>query len=317
MSESTPHLAMAEGAEFDLIRRLLAEWGPFASGIGDDAAVLDIPAGERLVVSTDASFEHVHFERAWLSEEEIGGRATAAALSDLAAMAATPRGLLLALGIPTDWRGDVEAIARGVASVAAAAGCAIVGGNVTKAGELSLTITVLGSARNPLTRAGALVGDELYVTGRLGGPGAAVQSWLSGRAPAPEHRDRFVAPVPRLRESVWLAAHGARAAIDVSDGLAGDAAHIAVASGVSITIDESAVPLMAGVDVGDAMASGEEYELLVAMPARVAVDPDEFERTFGVPITRIGTATAAGAPHVRFLHGLADVASGHDHMKQG
>ena len=314
MNKASPHLAMGEGAEFDAIRRLLTLWGPNAVGIGDDAAVLDIPAGERLVVSTDASVEHVHFKREWLSAEEIGARATAAALSDLAAMAATPRGLLVALGIPDNWRRDVEAVARGIGAAAAAAECAIVGGNITKAGELSLTITVLGSARNPISRAGALPGDDLYVTGSLGGPGVALSALLAGNVPEAPHRARFAAPVPRLREGGWLAAHGARAAIDISDGLVGDATHLAVASGVSITLDENAIPRMDGVRMSDALASGEEYELLVAMPARATVDCTEFERDFGIPLTWIGTATAAGSPHVRFLSGLTGVAGGHDHL---
>src|SRR5258708_19415398 len=95
---------MAHGAEFDAVRDLLAEWGPVASGIGDAAAVLDVPPGERLVISTDASIEDVHFRREWLTAEEIGARAAAAALSDLAAMASVPRGLLLSLGAPQSSR---------------------------------------------------------------------------------------------------------------------------------------------------------------------------------------------------------------------
>ena len=142
-----PHLAMGEGPEFDAIRRLLANWGSAASGIGDDAAVLDLPADERLVVSTDASIEGVHFRREWMSAEEVGARAAAAALSDLAAMGAMPRGLLLALGVPEGWRAELDALAQGVGAVASAAGCPIIGGNVSAASELSLTITVLGGAR--------------------------------------------------------------------------------------------------------------------------------------------------------------------------
>ena len=116
---------MGEGAEFDAIRRLLRLWDTRATGIGDDAAILDVPSGQRLVISTDASVQNVHFRREWLSAEEIGGRATAAALSDLAAMAATPLGLLLALAVPDDWRTELEALARGVGNIASAAGCPI------------------------------------------------------------------------------------------------------------------------------------------------------------------------------------------------
>src|SRR5204863_2381843 len=107
-------MGMGDGAEFDAIRRLLAIWGEQAVGIGDDAAIVDIPAGERLVVSTDASIEDVHFRRDWLRADEIGARATVAALSDIAAMAATPRGLLVALGLPTEWNNQFDALGRGI-----------------------------------------------------------------------------------------------------------------------------------------------------------------------------------------------------------
>ena len=287
-----PHLEMGEGTEFDVIRRLLATWGDQAAGIGDDAAVLDIPAGERLVVSTDASVENVHFRRAWMTAEEIGGRATAAALSDLAAMAATPRGLLLALGVPESWRHELEQLARGVGAVAASAGCPIIGGNISAAGELSLTLTVLGSAVHPLTRAGAREGDIIFVTGILGASGAALRALLAGETPPAAHRTRFVAPVPRLREARWLAEHGARAAIDISDGLVADASHLARASGVSLSIDEHAVPRVSGVGVGEALVSGEEYELLVAVPPTAGLRTGEFLLEFGLELTAIGVVTA-------------------------
>ena len=285
---------MGEGAEFDAIRRLLATWGAQAAGIGDDAAVLDIPADERLVVSTDASVENVHFRRAWMTAEEIGSRATGAALSDLAAMGATPRGLLLALGIPEAWRSELEQLARGVGAVAAVAGCPIVGGNVSAAGELSLTFTVLGSAARPLTRSGAREGDIIFVTGRLGGPGAALKALLEGRKPSAADRARFVAPAPRLREAQWLAERGAHAAIDISDGLIADGSHLARASGVSLALDDRAIPCVAGVSAEDAITSGEEYELLVAAPLASDVRVEEFAREFGLPLTAIGVVIAPG-----------------------
>ena len=199
------HLPLGTGVEFDAIRAMLQVWGSQASGIGDDAAMLQVPAGESLVVSTDATFEHVHFRREWLTPHEIGARAAAAALSDLAAMGATPAGLLLALGVPPAWRGEMEALAHGVGEVAAAALCPIVGGNVTRAGELSLTITVLGTSPRPLQRAGARTGDALYVTGMLGGPGAALDALLRGATPRDVDRARFAAPRARIAEGRWLA----------------------------------------------------------------------------------------------------------------
>jgi thiamine-monophosphate kinase len=307
------HLGMGEGAEFDAIRRLLAVWGTRATGIGDDAAILDIPPGQRLVVSTDASVQNVHFRREWLSAEEIGGRAAAAALSDIAAMAASPLGMLLALAVPDDWRSELEALARGVGRIASAAGGPILGGNISKASELSLTLTVLGSASRPLERRGAVAGDDIYVTGQLGGPGAALRSWLGGGTPSPEHRARFASPAPRLREARWLADRGAHAAIDISDGLLADGGHLAVASGVSIVIDENNVPRLPGVSVEEALTSGEEYELLVAMP-HGAIDVIEFEREFALKITVIGTAILSEAPIIRGRSGLHVQLGGHDHL---
>lgn len=307
------HLDMAGGAEFDAIRSLLAIWGARAAGIGDDAAVIDVPMGERMVVSTDASVEHVHFRREWMTPEEIGARATSAALSDLAAMAATPRGLLVALGVPERWRADLAGIASGIGAAAAATRCLILGGNMTAASELSLTITVIGSAGRPLSRAGAREGDIMFVTGRLGGPGAALRALQAGRVPGAEARARFAGPVPRLMEAQWLEERGARAAIDISDGLVADAAHLARASGVTIALDQDAVPCLAGVDISDALASGEEYELLVAVPPSFDVSPREFERLFGIPLTAIGVAEVAGTESVTLRGGDA-TSGGHDHL---
>ena len=106
------HLTLGPGREFDAVRDLLARWGTAATGVGDDAAVLDVPTGSRLVVSTDSSVEEVHFRAEWLTPEEIGWRATMAALSDLAAMGATPLGVLLALTVPVRWRGSLGAVAE-------------------------------------------------------------------------------------------------------------------------------------------------------------------------------------------------------------
>ena len=311
---SGPHVPLGPGREFDAVRTMLDEWGALAVGIGDDAAVLDLPSGERLVASTDASVEGVHFRRGWMSAAEIAERATTAALSDLAAMAATPRGLLLALSLPASWQEQIRELARGIGAAATRTSCPIVGGNVTSGTELSLTITVLGSAAAPLRRSGARAGDRLYVTGRLGGPGAVVRALTAGRAPASAHRERFVAPAARIREARWLAERGARAAIDISDGLLADAAHLARASGVSIDIARGDVPRMDGVSAAQALSSGEEYELLVAMPAHTPLDVDEFTRAFGVPLTGIGRVVTAGAEPVTVDGSAPPARTGHDHL---
>jgi thiamine-monophosphate kinase len=288
---------MGGGAEFDLIRRLLDTWGPRASGIGDDAAVLGVPPGEQLVASTDASVENVHFKRGWMTPREIGARAATAALSDLAAMGARPLGLLLALGLPESWQAEAEAIADGV----------------TRSSELTLTVTVLGGATRPLSRAGARVGDNVFVTGHLGGPGAALADLLNNREPEPSALSRFIAPTARIAEGRWLAGQGATALIDISDGLLADAGHLANASAVSLSIDVDAVPCLRGVLPADVLSSGEEYELLVIVPADVGLDPIAFERAFGIPLTHVGVVVERQAESV--ITATTGVAlSGHDHL---
>jgi thiamine-monophosphate kinase len=284
------HVAMGPGHEFDAVRALLTQWGPAARGVGDDGAVLDVPAGEKLVVSTDTTVEDVHFRRAWLTPEEIGWRATQAALSDLAAMGAAPMGLLLALTLPQGWRAALPELAQGIGAAAQRAGAPIVGGDVTDGDRLALAITVLGHAPRPLSRAGARPGDTLYVTGALGGPGAALQAWLAGGEPDAVARTRFARPEARIAAGLWLAAHGAGAALDVSDGLAGDVAHLAAASGVTCVLDLDAVPCLPGIRADDAVQSGEEYELLVAGPA---LDVAAFANAHdGLTLTAIGRVEA-------------------------
>ena len=312
MSDET---LLGPGREFDLVRVMMSRWGDRARGIGDDATVLGAPSGGQLVLSTDTSLEDVHFRREWLSPEEIGWRATAAALSDLAAMAAAPLGVLVALTLPAGWVDDLGALAEGIGAAAAAAGAPIVGGDLTRGDRLGITITVVGSATAPLRRAGAHPGDTLWVTGQLGGPALAMAAWAEGRQPSPEARARFARPMPRLREAQWLAAAGATAGIDISDGLGGDAAHLAAASRVRITIDAAAVPLAPGADVSTAQRSGEEYELLVT--ARTDFDAAAFQREFDSSLTRIGTVEEGDAG-VDLLIGEERVASppGYDHFSQ-
>lgn len=292
------HVPMGPGKEFDAVRALLSQWGTAAEGVGDDGAVLDVPPGSRLVVSTDTTVEDVHFRRAWLSAEEVGWRATQAALSDLAAMGARPLGVLLALTVPANWRADLAALAEGIARATRSAAAPIVGGDVTDGDRLALSITVLGHAVQPLSRSGAKPGDVLYLTGALGGPGAALAAWERGAVPEAAHRARFAAPEARIAAGLWLAAAGVHAAIDLSDGLAGDVAHLAAASGVSCVLDLNALPCVAGVGVEAALASGEEYELLVTA---ADMDLPAFARAHpGLTLTAIGRVEAArGAGDVR------------------
>ena len=308
------HTPLGEGAEFDAIRELIEMWGPAAVGIGDDAAIIDVPEGERLVASTDATVEHVHFRREWITAEEIGARAAAAALSDLAAMAAQPRGLLLALGVPVAWRGELPAIGRGVGRVASSVGCPIVGGNITAASELTICITVLGSAAMPIRRSGVRPGDIMFVTGALGGPGDALRAWVAGDEPRQQSRERFASPAPRIAAARWLAEQGAHAAIDISDGLRGDATHLARASGVSLVLNGAAVPRVEQVSAEQAIASGEEYELLVAFAPDRAPDREAFAQRFGIALTAIGVAVPRGEREVEFTDQYVGDVAGFDHL---
>ena len=309
--------ALGPGAEFDAVRGLVRLWGDLAAGIGDDAAVLDVPPGERLVVSTDASVEHVHFRREWLSPAEIGARATMSALSDLAAMGAAPLGIVVALVVPPAWRPQLDAVAGGIGDAVALAGTRIVGGDMSAGAELAITVTVFGSAARPVTRAGANVGDELFVTGLLGAPLLALRALQRGEAPHYTHRSAFASPVARLREGRWLAAHGASAMIDVSDGLAADLRHVAAASGVRLRVELGALPCAPDASPRDALASGEEYELAVCAPPG-AVDVGAFGRAFGTPLTRIGTVEAAvpggEVVVVDDAGARVDLPTGHDHF---
>jgi thiamine-monophosphate kinase len=305
VSYETP---LGPGKEFDLIRAMLARWGDRARGNGDDTVLVDVPNGERLVVSTDTSVENVHFRREWLSAREIGYRATAAALSDLAAAAAAPLGVLVALTLPPPWVEHALEIADGIGEAVAESETHIIGGDLSGGVTLSLGVTVLGHAAEPLRRVSAGAGDSLYVTGRLGGPFAALRAWKAGEFPSVEARARFAHPEPRLREARWLREHGARAAIDISDGLLGDAAHIAKASGATLILELDSLRVVADVSHMDAARSGEEYELLVAAPPHL--DVSAFEREFHLPLTPIGRVQA-GPPEVHaMLNGVRVAASG-------
>ena len=322
-----PHFPLGPGAEFDLVRRLAARWGERAAGLGDDAAVLEVPPHEKLVVSTDAFVDDVHVRRGWLSPREIGWRATAAALSDLAAMAARPIGIVVAVALPDDWRADVEEIAQGIGEAAAHAGTHVVGGDTTRSATLALTVTVLGAAARPLMRGGARPGDRVWITGALGGPLAALRALERGAEPLPADRARFARPEPRIHEALWLAAHGATAAIDLSDGLASDAAHLAAASDVRIVLDLERMPVHLTTGAAssptpdvllDAAGGGEEYELLVT--ARGPFDTEEFADSFGIALTEIGRVeeadrTGAGV-ETRIGGARVDPPAGHDHLSR-
>ncbi|MEZ4415025.1 MAG: thiamine-phosphate kinase [Gemmatimonadota bacterium] len=301
-------LGLGAGTEFRLIERALAGAARAGRGVavgpGDDAAVLD--AGP-LAISVDLSIEGVHFRREWMTVEEIGERATRAALSDLAAMAAEPVAVLLALGVDGESAADVvPRLVAGGRHAAEACGALVVGGDLARVpagAPWVVDVVCLGAARRPVLRSGGEVGDALWVTGRLGGAAQAVRTWEQGGRPDAEALEAFLRPTPRVREARWLADAGVlHALIDLSDGLVGDAGHLAAASGLDLLVDAGALPIHPGVlrRTADrreaerlALAGGEDYELALLAPAgAVEALVDDFQGRFGIPLTRVGTAVA-------------------------
>lgn len=329
-------VALGRGAEFDLIRALLANVPEPAPGVhvrvgpGDDCAVLEA-ASEPWAVTVDMSVEDVHFRRAWLGPEEIGWRASAAALSDLAAAAVEPVAVLLAIAMPVvdagrEW---VKAVAAGAAAAASNVGAAVVGGDLTRSpGPAVIDVVALGRAANPMLRNGARPGDDLWVTGLLGAAGAAVRAWESGTSPLEAHRRAFAHPVPRVAEARWLAETGAvRALVDLSDGLAGDAGHLAAASGCGAVLDEAAIPVAPGVSdtaggwaegLRLALSAGEDYELcLAADPDSLIPAAKEFRARFGIPLTRVGRIVEGGEVVLERADGsgMCELGGGHSHFR--
>jgi thiamine-monophosphate kinase len=297
--------------EFELLDRIrarLPQPGPHVRlGSGDDAAVT-VPAGAT-ATSVDALIDGVHFRREWSSPEQIGAKALAVALSDLAAMGAEPGEAYVVLGIPTDLdeEGCLELL-DGIVRVAEEAGTTLAGGDVTRAPALTLAMTVVGHARNAadlVTRSGAQPGDALVVTGELGGAAAGLLS-LEADEERPDLIARQLEPKPRLAEGRALAKAGATAMIDLSDGLGGDAKHLARASGVGLRIDATALPLADGVtDLTLAVSGGEDYELLATIP------PDRID---AIPATRIGAVVAGEGIEIRLPGGELLEPRGFDQM---
>ncbi len=310
------HIPLGYGGEFDAISAALHRWGPLAAGVGDDCAVVEVPPGARLVLSVDNAVENVHFRRPWLTPEEIGYRSTMAAISDLAAMAAQPIGVAVALTLPERWRGDFLQLCDGIGDAARASGSRILGGDLSRGSELALGVTAIGHVTSPMSRRGARPGDAVWVTGRLGGPLLAVRAWERGGTPADDIRTRFARPVARVEEARWLVAHGATAGMDVSDGVASEAGHLAAAGSVRIVLDLDRLPAWAPATFDDAARSGEEYELLVTAPADL--DAAAFASRFGIALTRIGVVEApvpGAAPVEARIAGVrTDTPRGHDHF---
>jgi len=268
-----------------------------ALGIGDDAALLRLRAGEQVVVTTDALVEGVHFDFAQETARVAGRRALVANLSDLAAMGARPLGFVVAMAAPAELElSRALGIARGLLDVAVQFDCPLVGGNLARASEVSVAITALGAVRagRALLRSSARAGDRVFVTGTLGG--AALE-----RA-----RGRVVrAAIPRVAAGLALARmRGVGACIDLSDGLAADLMHVCRASGVRARLDVGAVPTpprfaaacerVRREPLALALAGGEDYELLCTARGRAA-NAASLSQRLGVRVTEIGRIEAGRA----------------------
>jgi thiamine-monophosphate kinase len=297
--------ALGPGAEFDLIRTLLqgARGHPrLRVGPGDDAAVLDAAseAGGDWVWTCDVSVEDVHFRRAWLAPYDIGQRSVRAALSDIAAMAGEPVAVLVSLGGTRADHADgtLAAVGRGARDAVEELGAALAGGDVTRSpGPLLVDVTALGVARRPVLRSGGRAGDGVWVTGCLGGAAAAVRLLEEGRPLSVALRTRLARPRPRIAEARALADSGhLHALLDLSDGLAGDAGHLAAASDLAVVLEHGRIPVDPdAIDAlgreqatGAALEGGEDYELLFAADPAFEAEAPGLARRLGVSLVRVG-----------------------------
>ena len=326
---SPGNLTVADAGERAIIEairtRVPAAPASLLIGIGDDAAVAVPERGALEILTTDATIEGVHFDRRFSLPEEIGWKALAVNVSDIAAMGGAPRFALLSLALPADLAlDDLHALLDGFLAMARDARVTLAGGNVTRSpGPLMLDVTVTGAARprRLLTRGGARAGDVLYVSGAVGAARAG-QEWLRRHATTSAARwpddpslaecvRRYRRPDPRSRLGALLGRNrAATACMDVSDGLSDAVEQIARASGTGAVIDAEAIPIppaaralfeAQGSDpLTTAVAGGDDYELLFAVSPRAERRLAGVQRqAHGVPLTRIGTLTRE--PAVRLL----------------
>lgn len=309
--------AAAPLQEFPLIRQLQRRFErnspSIVTGIGDDAAVVSIPSGDWTVLTTDLLAENVHFDLSTAALASVGYRAAMANLSDVAAMGATPRFLLVSIAIPPSLRAaDVTQLYRGLMQACDSYDVHLIGGDTSASRQgLFLSITLLGTAKRgrALFRHGAKVGDSLYVTGTLGDSLAGLQLLTKERRTArsprlrPAHRrflvNRHLHPTARVQEGLWLnQSRLATSAIDLSDGLSGDVRHICENNQVGARIDVAQLPLSPacrayaatqGIDPATlALAGGEDYELLFTVTPRNERSLERQARAKGFQITKVG-----------------------------
>lgn len=231
--------------------------------IGDDAAVVQAPAGP-LLLAADALVEGVHADLSVTTAADFGWKALAVNVSDIAAMGGRPLHALVTVVVPPGRGPDLEALYEGLLEASAAFGCAVVGGDLSAGPALTVSVAVTGTVDDggpgPVLRSGARPGDALWVTGPLGAAARDLEARRAGRAHA--------RPEPRLVEGGAARWAGATAMLDLSDGLVLDLRRLAVASGVGVVVDD--VPVAGGATLDQALAGGDDYELLAASPVPLA-----------------------------------------------
>ena len=305
-------MKLGELGEFGLIDTIRARVGAAPGvhrGIGDDAAELELPAGHRLLTSTDLLLEEVHFRFDWTSAYDLGRKAVAVNLSDIAAMGGTPRFLYVGLACPADTEvARLDAFVDGVLAEAAAHGVTLVGGDTCRSpGPWVIAVTIEGTAPagEVVGRNGARCGDAVLVSGTLGDSALALACWQAGASPEPFLAARHCRPTPRVALGRELAMAGLPTAmIDLSDGVASDLEHILQASGVGAELWSTALPLSpvfrAQLDrqpelLELALGGGEDYELLGTVPAARVDEALALGARLGTPLTVIGTVTERDA----------------------
>lgn len=328
-------MTVGELGEHALIARIRARIPPSPAfvvvGIGDDAAVLEPERNALEVITTDSQVEGVHFDQHFVGAADIGHKSLAVNLSDIAAMGATPRAALLSLVLPPAWPvADLDALLDGLTALAGRARISIVGGNIARSpGPLIVDVTVTGSVhrRRFLTRTGARAGDELYVTGALGGAAAGLRAlrehpsaFAAGATADKSARERLVMrylrPEPRMRFGLMLGRNeAARACIDLSDGLADGVRQIGEASRLGAVIDAEALPIEEGATLRDALGGGEDYELLFAVSPRMRSRLRSVRRLVkDLAVTRIGHLTADRAMMLRRNGSTEELPAGFAHF---
>jgi thiamine-monophosphate kinase len=288
------------------------------------------------VLTTDALVDGVHFDLRFVPPDAVGHRALAVNLSDVAAMGAEPRAALLSLLLPDALElATLDGIVDGFTSLAARHRVAIVGGNITRTpGPLAIDVTATGTVhpRRVLTRSGARPGDEVYVTGALGGAAIGLQCLQRDPHAIAEIYagcvERYLRPEPRVRAGLLLGRNrAASSCMDLSDGLADAVRQVASASNVGMTLDASAIPVsdgvlhwhehMGGEAADTAIAAGDDYELLFTVRPVQRGRLRGILQTMRVPVTRIGVVTKERELVVRGAAGMRALPDGYEHFRTG